>query len=309
MSAKPTSLIEEELASNADNSPFFGGLQPVPGEMEPFPTGAFPLTLSLAPLGTCMAAIDYQKEASEFSTFLIDPARQMQVPHVSSVVNGALMRGRDVMDPCEKAVDGFGLIRGGEVWYRFTGTGTTGAWMLASTCQGSQSSNEFPARLAVYVGNCDTLECAAPLASEVAPSVDRDCGFGYTLNWWAEPGVDYYLMIYKTNFLPGVNFALTVEELNPPSNDNCTGSILLTPNGAVTYGSTLRATYTTEELAPTCSSGVDAANNVTHSHPGVWYQVLGTGTRLTASLCNDFTNYDTKVSVYQGETNYMSTSS
>ena len=293
VSAKPSSLMEE-----SDNNTPFNGMQPQ-GEMEPFPSGAFPLTLSLAPVGTCMAGIDYEEEASAFPTFLIDPSRQMQVPHTSSVVNGVLMRGRDVMDPCEKGT-GFGLIRGGEVWYRYTGAGTSGTWMMASTCQGSQSSNEFPARLAVYEGNCDQLECAAPKASEMAPSVDRDCGFGYNLNWWAEPGIDYYLMVYKTDFLPGDKFALTVEELNPPTNDNCTGSILLTPDGDVTYGSTLRATYITEELAPTCFSDVSSANNVTHSHPGVWYQVLGTGARLTASLCNEFTKFDTKISVYEG---------
>ena len=292
VSAKPSSIMEEQ----DNNMPF---TMPPTEEMEPFPTGVFPLTLSLAPVGTCMAGIDYEKEASAFSTFLIDPSRQMQVPHTSSVVNGVLMRGRDVMDPCEKGT-GFGLIRGGEVWYRFAGAETTGTWMMASTCQGSQSSNEFPARLAVYEGNCDQLQCAAPKASEVAPSVDRDCGFGYNLNWWAEPGVDYYLMVYKTDFLPGDKFALTVEALDPPTNDNCTGSILLTPDGDVTYGSTLRATYTTEELGPTCFSGVNSATNVTHSHPGVWYEVLGTGTRLTASLCNEFTKFDTKISVYEG---------
>ena len=281
VTGKPTSLLAESTM--------------VDSAAEPFPTGTFAITLELAPIGTCDAAIDYEAEATTFSTFEVDPARQMQVPHTSSIVSGTLLGARIDMDPC---APGEWLGRGGEIWYRVTGA-QAGNWILASTCQGSKSANEFPPRLALYQGRCDQLQCALAKASEVAPSVDRDCGFGYNLNWWAEPGVEYYIMVYKTNFLPGVNFGLTVEDLNPPSNDNCTGAILLEPDGAVTYGSTLRATYTAKELAPTCFSG-DVSSDITHTHPGIWFQVEGTGTRLTASLCNEITQFDTKISVYQG---------
>lgn len=255
-----------------------------------YPSGNFGLTLSLAPVGTCDAAIDYESKATAVTRLVLDPNQQAQVPKESSEIVGTLLGAKIDLDPC---VPGQWLGRGGEIWYRVNGTGR---WIMASTCAGT-ASNEFPPRLALYRGQCDRLQCALSKASEFAPSVDRDCGFGYSLNWWASLGEEYYIMVYKTNFLPGIQFGLTVEDLNPPTNDNCTDAIELYADGTTTYGSTLRATYSPQQIAPTCMSLPD---EVTHSHPGVWYRVLGTGTRLTASLCDVVTEFDTKISVYQG---------
>jgi len=287
VSGAPTSVI-----ASRPNSDLFQ----VQSEEEtvPYPTGSFALKLSLAPVGTCEAAIDFSEaESTPLSTFMMDIDQQTRMPYTSSLVKGELLGTvNGDMDPCEPDVF---LGRGGEVWYRITG-GDTGGWMHASTCEGE--INEFSTRLALYQGSCQELECSVGRASDNAPSVDRDCGIGNSLNWWAEPGVDYYIMVFKTNFLPGVKFGLTVKELDPPSNDNCTGAIQLTPNGEVNFGSTLRATYVSDQLAPTCSA-LDGSD-VTHSHPGVWYQVVGTGARLTASLCNEMTQFDTKISVFTG---------
>jgi hypothetical protein len=259
------------------------------GSSTTFPTGSFGLTLELAPIGTCDAAIDYKSEAVAVTKIVMDPEQQTQVPLDSSEIVGTLLGAKIDLDPC---VPGQWLGRGGEIWYKVTGNGR---WVTASTCS-STSANEFPARLALYHGFCDHLECGLSKASDNAPSVDRDCGFGYSLNWWAQEGVEYYIMVYKTNFLPGIQFGLTVDDLDPPSNDNCTGATQLYADGTVTYGSTLQATYTPSEIAPTCM----ADGPVTHSHPGVWYKVLGTGTRLTASLCSEETEFDTKISVFEG---------
>ncbi|CAB9515603.1 CHU large protein [Seminavis robusta] len=259
-----------------------------------YPTGSFMLTLSLAPTGTCDAAIDYKGEAETISLEILDPEQQKGVIRSSPLIVGSLLGAAFGLDPC---VPGEWLGRGGEIWYKVMGTGR---WLMASTCS-SSSVNEFSARLALYQGNCDQLDCGVAKASEVAPSVDRDCGFGYSLNWWSQRGVEYYIMVYKTNFLPGIQFGLTVEDLDPPVNDNCTGAARLYPDGYVTFGSTLRATYTEDQLAPTCmNNDVGVNTDVMHTHPGVWYRVVGTGTRLTASLCHDKTKYDTKISVFEG---------
>lgn len=136
--------------------------------------------------------------------------------------------------------------------------------MMASTCHVGRRYNEFPPRLALYHGACNNLQCGLTLASDTAPSIDRDCGFGHSLNWWSEPDQWYYIMVYKLNFLPGINFGLSIDQFSPPMNDNCTGAILVQADGSVAYGSTSRATYTKENVAPTCT--------VAHSHPGIWFK-------------------------------------
>ena len=289
VSGKPQVSDGQQLSDGEDSN---GELPPedLTEEIE-HPVGTFVLTLSLAPIGTCDAAIDYESEAEPISTNIMDPSQQTQVPTSSSMIVGSLLGAKIGIDPC---APGEWLGRGGEIWYRATGTG---GWLMVTTChEASMNANEFPPRLALYKGDCDQLECGLAKASEMAPSVDRDCGFGFSLNWWSELGVEYYIMVYKTNFLPGIQFGLTVEDLNPPSNGNCTGAIRLSTDGTVTYGSTLRATYTPDQVAPTCAGDQD----VSHSHPGLWYQVVGNGQRLTASVCNEVTKFDTKISVFEG---------
>lgn len=46
-------------------------------------------------------------------------------------------------------------------------------------------------------------------------------------------------------------------------------------------------------FAPTC-------NSIRHTGPGVWYTVVGTGARMTASTCWSGSDYDTAISVYTG---------
>jgi hypothetical protein len=47
----------------------------------------------------------------------------------------------------------------------------------------------------------------------------------------------------------------------------------------------------------------DRCDRISNSSPGVWYQVLGTGSSMTASLCHAGTNFDSKITVYQGDCN------
>ena len=72
----------------------------------------------------------------------------------------------------------------------------------------------------------------------------------------------------------------------PPANDDCADAArVFIPSS--TLGTTVGATA---DAAPECGTSVDAA--------GVWYELVGDGTTLTASLCNDVRNYDTKIHVY-----------
>lgn len=62
---------------------------------------------------------------------------------------------------------------------------------------------------------------------------------------------------------------------------------------SVAYGNTEEAT---EDFAPSCGS----AATVTNDQPGVWFFVRGTEGVMTAKTCHEYTNYDTKLSVYEG---------
>ncbi len=75
--------------------------------------------------------------------------------------------------------------------------------------------------------------------------------------------------------------------LPPPANDDCEDAVALAVPSD-TNGTTVQATV---DSVPggTCGTSVDS--------PGVWYSVIGTGTTLTASTCNQ-ANYDTKISVF-----------
>ena len=82
-------------------------------------------------------------------------------------------------------------------------------------------------------------------------------------------------------------------------NDVCSsaiGPIPVTAEGLgnsraiLTHGTSNGAAVPTS-LAPTC-------NSIRHNGPGVWYTVIGTGARMTASTCWYGTDYDTAISVY-----------
>jgi hypothetical protein len=59
----------------------------------------------------------------------------------------------------------------------------------------------------------------------------------------------------------------------------------------VTYGTNVGASYSTTTAGSACG-------NIVHNSPGVWYTVVGTGDRLTASTCLEGTSYDTAINVY-----------
>jgi hypothetical protein len=61
---------------------------------------------------------------------------------------------------------------------------------------------------------------------------------------------------------------------------------------ALAYGNTETANVDID--APTCGNGVVV------DQPGVWFKVVGTQGRMTALTCHEYTDYDSKLSVYDG---------
>ncbi|MBU1920541.1 fibronectin type III domain-containing protein, partial [bacterium] len=101
------------------------------------------------------------------------------------------------------------------------------------------------------------------------------------------PGT-YYIMVDtwpSPNCIPA--FDLTIELGDPPPvNSSCEAAEPLAVPGSI-QGTTLCAPYAN---VPACPDPVTSR--------GVWYSVMGTGNTLTATTCNAYTNFDTRLSVY-----------
>ncbi|CAB9517069.1 expressed unknown protein [Seminavis robusta] len=144
--------------------------------------GDFSLTVSTSPEGSCQGAI---------GPLVPSPSNQLPV-----IVVGDLLGGTFGVDPCNPDLQ----TRTGEFWYKVTGTGTI---VAASTCH---ALSNFQARLAVYSGlSCDVLMCVT--------ANDEDCGNGSEINWFAEAGTEYYLLVYTPVFVPDSQFGITIQEI------------------------------------------------------------------------------------------------
>ncbi|MFQ5423437.1 MAG: hypothetical protein ACE5F9_05590 [Phycisphaerae bacterium] len=215
---------------------------------------------------------------------LPDICARAEVISCNSTVNvDNTLATTDPMDPVFNCRIG-GAVQGvGTVWYQFVATDSSA---LVSTCNTAAPATDT--LVAVYsLGNpanpcgtlteigCDDDACGASGSAEV-------CVTGLT------PGQTYYIQL-ATN--PGSTVGGLTLDLHCPcmGNDDCaTATLVAVPS--VTSGSTATATA---DVAPTCSFVNDTA-------PGVWYQVIGTGNTMTASLCSGVTAYNSKLSVYCG---------
>ncbi len=143
-------------------------------------------------------------------------------------------------------------------------------------------------RIAVYDGCACPAEEADPIACG-----DDQCG-PFNLNSYltfdAVAGQDYMIRVgnfpYPFILIPAVGL-MHIECEPAMDNDDCENATPL-PIPGWTLGSTENATGE-KDLDP-CGTAITA--------PGVWYEVLGTGTTMTATTCSDKTNYDTKLNVF-----------
>ena len=168
--------------------------------------------------------------------------------------------------------------------YRATVSGCedppTGAVCLPDgTCQDGLTESEANALGGDYQGddtNCGDITC--PVGAVCLP--DGTCVDGLT-----EEQADELGGFYQGDFTT----CNDVECPLPPDNDDCANAEPLSVP-SLTFGSTLLAAT---DDAPTCGT--------TNTAPGVWYSIDGTGTTVTASLCGETTQYDSKISVFCGD--------
>lgn len=166
----------------------------------------------------------------------------------------------------------FGVIDGtaGDSWYRITGTG---AAITISLCGSSYDS-----AIRIFSGPCALLVCVA--------SNNDFCGLQSQVTWTSTLGLNYYILIQGVGAAVG---AYTLTVTCATSMDACGPTAPTLVCGSVVSGDT---SPFGSDVAPVCTVG----NSTTGG--GVWYQMVGTGANITASLCGS--SYDTAIRVYSG---------
>lgn len=187
--------------------------------------------------------------------------------------------------------------RGGvaSVWYTFT-TDEPTVLIHTGTRAGGDSI------LALYRGECGSLERIA--CNDDAQSIEFGLGnerplpLTHRSGLYADltafpPGGTYYIQVAAYDEAARGEYELTLRAPSPtaaPANDAYELALDVTVPTVVS-GTTVLADQDLR-AAPDCDGVLITA-------PGVWYKVLGTGDRITASLCSPATQIDPKLSVYR----------
>lgn len=167
----------------------------------------------------------------------------------------------------------------GSIWYRFVATDTEAE---ASVC----NSVAADTLIAIYSGTCGNLTELACGEDDCNGLRSRACATGLTI------GDTYYIQV--ASFDAAGTGPITLDLSCPcpagPAGDLCQDAVGPLAIPSTTAGTTDGAGI--DGAAPVCGTSISA--------PGVWYTVVGTGTTITASLCNGNTPFDSKLSVYCG---------
>ncbi|KAL3933840.1 MAG: hypothetical protein SGARI_003613 [Bacillariaceae sp.] len=153
--------------------------------------------------------------------------------------------------------------------------------MTLSVCS---TNTNFEAKLTLFQGNsCNQLTC-------IATNNGESCGSGSTLTWDASSTQDYYVLVQGSSPDAIGNFKL----IFGIEHDTCETAIgNINPGGSPVLGSTLLATTDDGNLG--CFPPALSVEG-----PGVWYTVRGTASLLRASTCSLMTDFDTRISIYEG---------
>ncbi len=135
------------------------------------------------------------------------------VSFVSSTKGLSLPDGElsSVQSTCEnQGEEGSDYTKSPGLWYSLVGTGKG---VRASVCR---ESTDFDARISIYQGSCDAMDCAVSALME-GSFFKESCD----VHWIAEEGATYYLRVHGTSESETGTFNLFLEALDPEVTDNC----------------------------------------------------------------------------------------
>lgn len=159
------------------------------------------------------------------------------------------------------------------VWYTVTGNG---AILAVQTCWPGTTS--FDTKVTIFEGSCDNLICVG--ANDDVGRVQGGCPdkpFASLTKWKSQVGQTYYVLV--SGYLDRVgDFEINVQG----TNDQCDYAVEVAPDGQRVSGDTTGAVFPFGGVMGDC--GGDSSMG---DAPGLWYSVMGTGTRLQARACTE----------------------
>ena len=171
------------------------------------------------------------------------------------------------------------------VWYYVMGSGGV---LTALTCN---DFTNFDTKISIYRNTCSNLQCV--------DANDDGCeNFQSRISWNSVVGEKYYILVHGFQTSPTGNYAVQVRATEPV-NDNCDQAQGPLVAGDSVWGTTIFATddFGGNGAALGRECGFGSYGNV----PGIWYKTIGTGSIMTADTCDQRTDYDTKIHIFDGD--------
>ncbi|KAL7573287.1 hypothetical protein ACA910_003431, partial [Epithemia clementina (nom. ined.)] len=206
----------------------------------------------------CDSAMDLATTVSSSSS----PSNQTLPLEVSGSTVGALP------DFAVGTTCGISAATAPGVWYTYIGTGTVTRLAVLAT--------SFQAKVAIYRGSsCLVLQCEA----------NGDT----TVDWVAEAGVSFYLLVSGEDFKNVGSFDLVLSDFEAPVNDQCDSATL------IASGLPFQTQGTTDGAKPDFATNTC---NIDASARGVWYHFLGTGRVTRVDLTTP--TFNGAISIFSG---------
>jgi hypothetical protein len=180
------------------------------------------------------------------------------------------------------------------LWWSIEGTGLR---MRATSCN---DRTKIKVKLSVFTGTCDALRCigggeeqdfGCVRGAESSAGEWESLSTAYDFDTFE--GQIYYILVQQASAEAGVVWMGFSPALEPPNNA-CYDAVGPVPRDGITtvYGDSLQSNLD----AP--AAGFCGTNQ--GQYPGVWYQVFGTGGRITLEACSEFNTDGFEFSVYNG---------
>ena len=222
-------------------------------------------------------------------------------------------------DPCLTGAGAFAD------WYSYTPTedGT----IAVSSCEGGADT-----QLQILEGTCGALSCVASeddvcavtaggsnFAAELT-DISVLAGTTYYIEWdnqWEDLGFDWTLSFTAAPEFDCEGVAGGSAQPGTPCDDenpetvgetfqedcSCAGGIILPSNDLCADAESVECGSTVSGSTSSATADASLGTCITPliSAPGVWYSIVGDGSEITASLCNEATSFDTKIGIFSGD--------
>ncbi|KAG7363078.1 hypothetical protein IV203_026438 [Nitzschia inconspicua] len=165
------------------------------------------------------------------------------------------------------------------LWFSVEGTG---AVLEVSTCGSLQT---LDTQISVFGEGCDSLRCIGGTGQ------DYPCGDNGSVSWKTQEGEVYHIFVSGRSSRVG-DFVLDIKEKQQENGYSCPTSLALELGSGSYQSSTINSPSSAVNLC-----GLSGAVR------GAWHELLGTGTTVKISVCNDDTDFDARVSLYHGSCN------